>query len=383
MEEERKIAKYFEIVDLVDRIMPPKSIIDYTTISPESLVAKFEEEVAKSGFYFRIADLEAAKKEIMYTQKKLYERKSVFVSYSKERKPGFDQNNFLIQNNLSEMKVAVISLLHGGPDQRRDIDLIHPNSEYDTRRLGSVEDLRALMTKERISDYVRELLTFTWEDGPIRLEPHNITSDIMAHFGLGTKRFFDEENVYEKISSIITNLEIRSTNFIGRRDNEGNYERAEGNRNRYSPELEVAIAKITDYLYKILNVVLDKTKIWEERHPLAQENQENSSKITMESGSTPSSDIPEEEHLAASEPLVTIDSSKTIEEVPIEDLEALRAKHQKELEHIKKRQELEEKVLLAKSRKAKLEKELQACNEELASLETQQQELEENHKKGL
>ena len=79
MEEERKIAKYFEIVDLVDRIIPPKSIIDYTTISPEFLVAKFEEEVAKSGFYFRIADLEAAKRQIIYTQKKLYERKSVFA----------------------------------------------------------------------------------------------------------------------------------------------------------------------------------------------------------------------------------------------------------------------------------------------------------------
>ena len=382
MEEERKIAKYFEIVDLVDRIIPPKSIIDYTTISPEFLVAKFEEEVAKSGFYFRIADLEAAKRQIIYTQKKLYERKSVFAGYSRERKPGFDQNNFLIQNNLSAMKVAVIRLLRGGPEQR-DIDLIHPNREYDTRRLGSVEDLRSLMTKDRISDYVRELLTFTWEDGPIRLEPHDITNDIMAHFGLATKRFFDEENVYDKISSIITNLEIRSTNFIGERDSEGNYERSEGNRNRYSPELEEAIAKITDYLYKILNVVLDKTKIWEERHPLAQKNQEKSSKITIESGSTPPSGIPEEKHLAASKSLETTDSSKTIEEVPTEELEALRAKHQQELEHIKKRQELEEKVLLAKSRKARLEKELQACNDELASLETQQQELEENYKKGL
>ena len=50
---ERKYASFFEIIDLVERVFPPKSEMNYIKISSQELVSRFNEEVEKSGFYFK------------------------------------------------------------------------------------------------------------------------------------------------------------------------------------------------------------------------------------------------------------------------------------------------------------------------------------------
>lgn len=96
---ERKYASFFEIIDLVERVFPPKSEMNYIKISSQELVSRFNEEVEKSGFYFKEETLVRARRVISQYQDYNYNRNSVYIGARPDQDYGFDQMNYSIQNN--------------------------------------------------------------------------------------------------------------------------------------------------------------------------------------------------------------------------------------------------------------------------------------------
>ena len=63
--EDRKRANYFEVIDLIEKVLPPKQDMNYIKTAPFDLVVAFNDVVRNSGFYF---DEETLKKvrDILY-----------------------------------------------------------------------------------------------------------------------------------------------------------------------------------------------------------------------------------------------------------------------------------------------------------------------------
>ena len=213
---ERKYATYFELVDLLERIFPPKSEFNYIKISPQDLIAKFDEEVATSGFYFKEGTLVNARNVIAEVQKITYNRHSRFLGARDDVDYGFDQNNYSIQNYLSEMKVRILSMMHNQED------LIHPGHTFGVTKLGSVEELRGRLTKQSIKEYVGQVLRASWEEkDTIRPEIYTLVADILYHFGISNQEFLSENKTSEAVYDAISNLEFKSRDFHGPMHHDG------------------------------------------------------------------------------------------------------------------------------------------------------------------
>lgn len=352
--EERKYAKYFEIVELIEKVLQPKSKVDYTTISPDELVEKFDKEVEESGYYFKVEKLANARTVIERYQKYNYERKSVFVGYYDERIPEFDQNNYSIQNNLSKMKNNIIGILRG------NIDLIRPNEDFFT--LGSVEELKPLMTKDKIKNYVEEVLYSTCENkDTIRLEEYTLARDILQHFGISTGDSFDTgENALSNVASAISRMEFGSRDFHGELSSEGFYDSATTNRGRYPEVLKETVKKITEYIYILLQHSLEKTeycerKIAEERAKKNTSTETPSTFVDVDFRVRPKTQQIKEDDLELFED--EPEAKTTPEpEVPTDELEAIKAKYEKRRKLLEENQKLEEAQVRDKIKLAELQR---------------------------
>jgi len=255
---EKKQATYFELVDLLERIFPPKSEFDYIKISPEELIDRFNEEVEKSGYYFKEETLVNARKVIAELQRKTYKRNSIFIGAREGVDYGFDQNHYSIQNHLSEIKVRILSMMHDRED------LIHPGYTMGVTRLGSVEELRGRLTKESIKEYVSNVLRTSWEkNDTIRPEIYNLVADILYHFGISTRDFLGENKTSKIVEKAISDLEFKSRDFHGPMHHDGGQyfaDSATTNLNRYEQIVEETINKITEEIFSIIRDTLDKVE---------------------------------------------------------------------------------------------------------------------------
>ena len=68
--DENRTASYFEVVDLIDQVLPAKSELDYTKTSPDDLVKRFDEAIAQSETEFDKAEKIKAKLEKKKAKKK-------------------------------------------------------------------------------------------------------------------------------------------------------------------------------------------------------------------------------------------------------------------------------------------------------------------------
>ena len=354
--EERKYAKYFEIVELIEKVLQPKSKVDYTTISPDELVEKFDKEVEESGYYFKVENLANARTVIERYQKYNYERKSVFVGYYDKRMPEFDQNNYSIQNNLSKMKNNVIGILRG------NIDLIRPNEDFLT--LGSVEELKPLMTKDKIKNYVEEVLYSTWENkDTIRLEEYALATDILQHFGMSTGDSFDTgENALYNVASAISRMEFGSRDFHGELSSEGFYDSSTTNRGRHPEVLKETVKKITEYIYILLQHSLEKTEYRERERKMAEERAKKTTPTE-----TPSTFVDVDFKVRPKTQQIKEDDLDLFEdepeakttpepEVPNDELEAIKAKYEKRRKLLEENQKLEEAQVRDKIKLAELQR---------------------------
>ena len=374
--DERKFANFFEVVELIDEILPPKSVVDYTKISVEELVNKFDSIISSSGYYFKEEELVSARKAIREYQRYIEGKQSVFIG----NRPGegFDQNNYLVQNYLSNMKNSLIIILG------HTKDLIIPGRIISTRLLGSIDELKSKMTKEKIKDYVTSVLTTTWERGDtIRIEEYSLATDILLHFGISTKQEYVGENLLSTIASDISRMEIASRDFHGPISSEGYYNSSTTNSARYPKTLAETIEKITERIYSSLKSTIEQTERHDERlskiftdrqaqkkepaRTLAKEppKVQTPQKPTIESLMAKSTDLRDPEIEPESE-----------EEVSIDTLEALKAKYDEKQALLKKNMEIEEELL-----KARLERE--RIEQRITKLEREKQENDEKIKKGL
>ena len=335
---ERKIASYFDIIDLIDRVMPPKSEFDYTQITSKDLIARFNKEIEESGFYFKEETLVSARKTIIYHQDRLSGRTSNFLGRNDGKERGFDQNNYFIQNEISEMKCELIRTI--GNTQ----DLLHAGDTFYTRKFGSVEEMRPRMTRDKVEEYVKEVLTFTWEESDtIRPESYQLAADLLLHFGVSNENRFYGENPGSKIASMIENMEFGSRDFHGPRDSEGFYNSSTTNAKRHVGVLENAIFEITEYLYSILKDSLDKIQISEEKMEAERERKRR---------------VEEKETLTpTTEPIP--------EEIPLEEVESLMTKFDTLEVLVAKNKELAKELAELRKRAAEIEAEIAKNTEEI------------------
>ncbi len=250
--------KYFEVVKFVDEFLPPKEEFDYTTISPIDLVRKFDEAIDKWGYVFSEDVLEKIRETIRWYQERNYNKTSMFLGATNGREEGFDQSNYSIQNSLSQIKCTIITSL-------ANVDvLIDDKGYFNPEFLGEVENLKPLMTREEIEKYVKSVLTVTWEkEDTIRPEKLALVGDILFHFGIKPTSHgirINESKVDKYITDKIDRLEFESRVLHGPVDNEGNYDKATTNKEKYDKILASVIADITSYVYDFLRNSLLKVE---------------------------------------------------------------------------------------------------------------------------
>lgn len=257
---ERNYPSYFDIIDIVDKALLPKDQQDYTQMTIENIIKKFNEVIEQSGFYFKEENLVNARRAIEYYFANTYGRKSNFLGgFSKS----IDQNNYFIQNQLSAAKTAII---HNLANTER---LLSPEFTgiIDTNVLGNVEELRQRMTREKVEEYIRSVMICSWEErDTIRPQANILANDIMLHFGIRPSGNYGRESeVCKKLRDMITSFELSSRTFYGPIDREGYYQRSETKLENYSKGVEDTIRHMTDYVYSILKDSLDKTEEFEEK----------------------------------------------------------------------------------------------------------------------
>jgi len=254
---ERKIANYFEVVDLVDRVFPPKSEIDYTTLKPRDLVDRFNEEVEKSGFYWEESLLVNVRKGIEECFEHVYGRTSNFVGISDEKQ--IDQNDYYIQNQLSAAKLFVIRKL------AKEKDLI-VEGFVDTRRFAQIDELRPRLTRDNIKKYVEEVLTVTCEEGGrLSLDSGVIAADILLHFGVQTRSEYRYEKIHDQITGFIDHIRYDSNDLYGPLHEGMYYDRAVMNKEKYNSKFYEYVHRITEAIYALIKDALDRTEVREAR----------------------------------------------------------------------------------------------------------------------
>lgn len=311
LEEERRLAGYFDVVDLIDRVLPPKQEMNYYEISPQELEKRFNEEIEKSGFYFREENLATARKIILDIQEFNYDTE--VISNPSLVANGFDRRNYMIQNHLSNMKMRLISTLTS------KMDLIDTEDIYVSDRLGSIDEVRDRLTKESIEDYVRKTLDVSWAKGQtMSLESIICAEDILLHFAISP----ENSELRNYISNLIGEWQVRSTVFEGPIDSEGNYNSATTSKTAYEFFLEKTIHDITERLYSSIKSTLDRAEI-ERAYKIEKLKAKGKVNSPSSLDRQPSTTLPEKQ------PSTTLPKNKPSSEVKVSDDIIVRLKEQK------------------------------------------------------
>lgn len=348
-----KTPNYFDIVDIVDKALPTKREFDYTKYTVDDLIKRLEQVVQESGFYIPETIMVGARRAIEEHHRFNYGRTSVFVG---DGRGDFDQNNYTIQNSLSNMKCGLIRTL-----ARKQLDRMDSNPTFfNTAILGDVESLKARMTKENIKNYVRNVLVTTWEgQDTIRMEENTLTYDILYHFGLKPSNGYSESKIANTITNLISRLEYATRDFHGPIDSEGYYNSSTTNKDRYGVAVDKAVDDIADALFAILKDTLHKTEEFEAKHGKKTEEKIEPKIEPKEPETKLSPELKEEpEDKKDDEP---------ISEVPLEDLESTMAKYEKLEKLIARNKKLAIELADLRKKAAAIEAEMKKNDEEIKS----------------
>ncbi len=259
--DERKTANYFDIVDLVDKILPSKSKFNYLMMSPMGLVKRFDNEIESSGFYFEKETLLKIRAFIETRQKMLFNQESMNISSKKSNAQDFDQYNYAIQDNISHMKNAIIkSLTH---DKR----LMIPNYRYTTvnpsLKIGTLKEIYNQATHEKVQSYITDLLTITCESNDLlKIDASELADDILLHFGISpneslTDKFQLKHQLMDVIHTLLKDSEIIHENIMGP------FYRATTDMDRYNMELKGTVNILTGLVHQEIQRILLSTADYE------------------------------------------------------------------------------------------------------------------------
>ena len=251
----------------------------------------------------------------------------------KEPAPGYDQNNYNIQNQLSRAKSGLIYRLGDGGNLPEVWQ-----GTIDTKSLGNVSDLRTRMTRDNIREYITSVVTSTWEDGQVVHPEVSIVYDILGHFGIQTSDGLSTSEICNKLIKEIESLEFASKKVYGAKDREGYYESAKTIPELYSKEITKTIDNMTGYIYDMWAKSLDKEA---EREAEAAQTV----KVTVEQ--EPVVNTPVEE-----EPTVSIETEVTTEELeePIKKYEELQSIIQENIKLEEEIRKLKEELMAKESK---------------------------------
>ena len=347
--DEREMLTYFDIVDLVDKILPPKSEFDYTKVSVAELLERFDRIIKEEGYHFREEFLVECHRIIANYQKLNYGRSSNFVGG--ENAEFFDQNNYGIQNRLSQMRTSLIGTL------AKPLNYEFRGEVFDTFALGGTEKIKPRITKEAVQAYVTEVLTSTWEErDTLRLEEYALANDILAHFGIRQRDMFGSSNVEQKLAEIIGKMEFRSRDFYGPIDREGNYERSETNKTKHPAVLKETIDVVAGFIYQRLQDIMEKTELRETRR-----NEERRNKGKRVTGLT----IPEDTTGIDLVPPPRPKKEEAPAEVSLDELEETQSKYEEVQAIAKENAELARELEEIKRRAAEIEARIKANNDRM------------------
>ncbi len=359
-------TNFFEIIKLIDSIFPSKSEINYTEISPEALITRFNEKINSSGIRFDVFALQKAKQIIMDNQKYVYKRN---YNVSGGSTQGFDQNNFYIQSYVSGIKFEVLRTLYD------TIHLANLSSlvGYDPDFFGDLATLKTILTKDKIAEYVKNALTITFADNdrmsPGLYEPTNVARDILTHFGLNLSRT-------DEISKILKRVVRDATvNFDQRPgDSDTGYvpisNREEIRTDVYSKKIQLAIEEITGIVWSDVSDILKTTEIFEASHKrkgqrAVKQNAQDKQNQTERKLNQPKKKPNNQQQT----PPRNNTQSQNPEELSLEEL-------QKTIERYQRLEELAQKNRELSAQLQALEKEMQGLSGKLAELEKQKKKLE-------
>ena len=348
-----KTPNYFDIVDIVDKALPPKREIDYTAYTSEDLIERLEKAVEESGFYIPEDTMLAARRIIEEDHRFNFGRISVFVGGGRG---DFDQDNYTLQNSLSSMKCGLIRTLAKKQVERMDSNPAFFNTDI----LGDVESLKARMTKDNIKNYVRNVLVTTWEgQDTIRLEQSIIAYDILYHFGLKPNSSYSESKIAKDITDIISRLEFSTRDFHGPIDREGYYNSSTTNKDRYGVAVDKAVDGIAEALFAVLKDTLHKTEEFEAKHGKKPEEKIEPKREPRE----PETKLPQDKEKEPAEKK----EEELVPEIPVEDLESTMAKYEKLEKLIARNKKLAIELAELRKKAAAIEAEMKKNDEEIKS----------------
>ena len=219
------------------------------------MVNKFDAVINSSGIRFDESALQRARLIIMENQRYIYKR--VNNGTGPVAAPGFDQNNFSIQGNVSKMKYEVSLALY----QKK---LPNPRSQIGYIYLGDLATLETTLTKDKIAEYVKNALTITCANNERIVRdlfcPNYIAYDILTHFGLDISLAPEIQKILERVCGKAT---IGLDQVPGNSDTGFRpiYNREETRMDVYNNEINNAITEITGIVFDAVSKLLENTRI--------------------------------------------------------------------------------------------------------------------------
>ena len=164
-ENQKNQSDYFSILEVIDKIFPPIGEFDYTKISTDELITRFES---------KIKEIASIREEIKSKHNDIY-GKIDHVSKKSESINDFNQRNYVIQNYVSSLKNIVIYKICN--EYLKYLYNGEGNNQYNNLYIGNNNNIRK---------YIASTLNVTKEaaDDGYHLKWENITKDILFHLGI-------------------------------------------------------------------------------------------------------------------------------------------------------------------------------------------------------
>ena len=258
---------YFEVIKLLDEVFPPKNEFDYTKISADELIEKFDTAIGKINYNFSSIALQQIHRDIRSIQQFIYQRETNIEGKKDDNE--FNQNNFFIQHSVSKMRNTTLSTLLNRVNQ---LQLADGDSIYNPLYFGDFETIKEIVNPENIKKVVIDTLTITSSSSEVinnsQFDLRAVIRDIFYHFGLKVSNGFITETpeyrqAFALMQEVIKNS-IRGSGRILNGDSDNGYQQTYEHYNTdmasFNLQKDQAIKKIIQLITTVATSSLRKTE---------------------------------------------------------------------------------------------------------------------------
>lgn len=237
-ENQKNQSDYFSILEVIDKIFPPIGEFDYTKISTDELITRFESKIKEIPYTIPSERIASIREEIKSKHNDIY-GKIDHVSKKSESINDFNQRNYVIQNYVSSLKNTVIYKICN--EYLKYLYSGEGNDQYNNFYIGNINNIRK---------YIASTLNVTKEaaDDGYHLNWENIAKDILFHLGINP---YKKESLSS--SDFLINLSEKIKNIFDSTVRYNEYFYTE----KDLPAIKEIADKITEFILNLLSYDID------------------------------------------------------------------------------------------------------------------------------